>query len=196
MMGHQCLTDYKERGNARIKNSTMPNQYTKAKEEGRPKPELTKEGRQKIRETNANRDWTEEKRQNHSSSMIKAVKEHPDSYTKNNVSGRVKIVEHNGHMLKGSWEVKVAKWLDSQNIPYKVEHKGFDYVYENITRQYFPDFYLPDLDVYIEVKGWKRDKDVAKWSQFPEKLVIIDKTNIDTLDEYNVQEVIKSGAYK
>jgi len=26
--------------------------------------------------------------------------------------------------------------------------------------------------------------------------VIIDKTNIDTLDEYNVQEVIKSGAYK
>lgn len=174
----------------------MPNQYTKAKEEGRPKPELTEEGRQKIRETNANRDWTEEKRQNHSSSMIKAVKEHPDSYTKNNVSGRVKIVEHDGHKLKGRWEVKVAEWLDSQNVTYKVEHKGFDYVYENITRQYYPDFYLPDLDVYIEVKGWKRDKDVAKWSQFPEKLVIIDKTNIDTLDEYNVQEVIKSGAYK
>ena len=174
----------------------MPNQYTKAKEEGRSKPELTEAGRQKIRDSNTNRDWTEEKRQSHSSSMIKAVKEHPDSYTKYNVSGRVKIVEHNGHMLKGSWEVKVAKWLDSQNIPYKVEHKGFDYIYENITRQYYPDFYLPDYDVYIEVKGWERDKDVAKWSQFPDKLVIIDKTNIYTLDEYNVQEIIKSGAYK
>ena len=174
----------------------MPNQYTKAKEEGRPKPEITEAGRQKIREANANRDWTEAKRQNHSNSMIKAVEENPDSYTKNNVSGRVKIVEHNGQKLKGSWEVKVAEWLDSQNVTYKVEHKGFDYVYENITRQYYPDFYLPDLDVYIEVKGWKRDKDVAKWSQFPDKLVIIDGTNIHTLDEYNVQEIIKSGAYK
>ena len=195
-MAHQCLTDYKERGNARRKNSTMPNQYTKAKEEGRPKPEITEAGRQKIRETNANRDWTEAKRQNHSNSMIKAVEENPDSYTKNNVSGRVKIVEHNGQKLKGSWEVKVAEWLDSQNVTYKVEHKGFDYVFENKTKKYYPDFYLPDYDVYVEVKGWKRDKDVAKWSQFPDKLVIIDDTNIKELDDYNVQEIIKSGAYK
>ena len=37
----------------------------------------------------------------------------------------------------------------------------------NSQRYYTPDFYLPDEDIYIEIKGYKTIKDEAKWSQFP-----------------------------
>jgi len=37
--------------------------------------------------------WTEEERKRKSERMLQAVKDNPDSYSKNNVSGRVKIYE-------------------------------------------------------------------------------------------------------
>jgi PAB1-binding protein PBP1 len=38
-----------------------------------------------------------------------------------------------------------------------------------------PDFYLPGTDEFIEIKGYKTEKDTAKWNQFPadKKLTIL-----------------------
>ena len=55
--------------------------------------------------------------------------------------------------------------------------QGFPYNW-NGDRTYFPDFYLPELSEYVEVKGYKTERDVAKWQQFPNKLRLILKEDI------------------
>ena len=106
---------------------------------------------------------SDEEKLHRSESMKKAVENHPDSYTKNNVVGRVKNIEYNGTKLKGSWELLVAKWLDSFNIRWEHELKGFKYEWRGGIRTYYPDFYLPEFDLYLEIKGYERERDRAKW---------------------------------
>ena len=105
---------------AAIAKRKHSNQYTKARDEGRPAPILSNETKNKISiamsKRNKERFSDPLERQKHADAMLEAVRKHPDSYTKNNVCGRVKIVEYNGIKLKGKWELKVAKWLDGQNI--------------------------------------------------------------------------------
>ncbi len=169
----------------------VSNQYLKAKELGLPKPEISDETRKKLSDASKNQDWTEERRKKQSESMIKAVENNPDSYTKNNVCGRVKLVEYNGAKLKGSWELKTAQWLDSQEISWIHECSAFPYVWEGKDKKYYPDFFLAEHDLYLEVKGYKTDRDVAKWEQFPHKLIIIDKTIIHKLDEMTILDLKK-----
>ena len=48
----------------------------------------------------------------------------------------------------------------------------FEYEWENKIHLYFPDFYLPDYDIYIEVKGYERERDRCKWKVVPNLLVL------------------------
>ena len=114
--------------------------------------------------------------------MLEIVKSNPQSYSSNNVCGRTKIMEYNGFKLNGSWELKVAKWLDNHNINWtNIINVPFKYMWEGKERNYFPDFYLYDLDLYIEVKGYKRPIDSSKWSVV-KNLIIINKSDIKLID--------------
>jgi hypothetical protein len=146
------------------------NHYTKAKELGLPKPLITEETRKKISESSKNRVWTKEQRIKHSESMKRAVENHPDSYTKDNVVGRVKNIDYNGVKLKGGWELIVAKWFDENNIKWEYETKSFDYEWNGL-KKYYPDFYLPDFNLFIEVKGYQTDRDLSKWKSVKNLLV-------------------------
>ena len=84
--------------------------------------------------------------------------------------------------LQGSWELIVAKFLDDKKCKWNRNKIGFKYIFENKERTYFPDFYLDDLKLYIEVKGFETEKDKAKWSQFIFPLSIIKKNEIKNLD--------------
>jgi len=139
---------------------------------------------------------SEETKRNISKAMKKAVKENPDSYSKNNVCGRVKHYHYKGHKLKGKWELATAKWLDSQKIKWENEPHSFEYIWKEETRLYFPDFYLPKHNIYIEVKGYKTKKDEAKWFYFPQRLVIIDHSVINELDNLTLNELINLKEYK
>lgn len=127
--------------------------------------------------------WTEEVRDSHSQLMKKIVSENPKSYSTNNVCGRTKSVDYNGFKLNGSWELEVAKWLDSNNIKWTNEVNGFEYEWKG-KRLYYPDFYLPDLDLYIEVKGFERERDRIKWKSIP-NLIIIKEKEIKKIKENN-----------
>lgn len=83
-------------------------------------------------------------------------------------------------------EVRVAEWLDAQNIDWECEEHSQEYFWEGRIRRYFPDFYLIDHDCYIEVKGYRTDRDVAKWNHFSGTLLIFEKEAINTLDELNL----------
>ena len=116
--------------------------------------------------------------------MKKIVKEKPDSYSIKNVSGRVKNFIYNNTVLKGSWEVKIAELLDNNDIVWTNKITPIPYFWKNDWHLYFPDFYLPDFDLYIEVKGYQRERDVIKWSFLKKPLLVIKKIEIKLLSEH------------
>ncbi len=57
--------------------------------------------------------------------------------------------EYCGVLMDSSWEVKLAVWLDERSIAW--ERPG-PLTYDD-NRSYFPDFYLPELDLYLDTKN-------------------------------------------
>jgi len=135
--------------------------------------------------------WTEGKRLEHSQLMLKCVKRNPNSYSGHRVCGRVKpveIIDSYGNKTRclGSWELLVAEYLNKNGILWTNNiDKKFEYRWNGANHRYFPDFWT-DRGYYIEVKGYERERDREKWSQFPEKLVVI---KVDDIKK------IKSGEY-
>lgn len=144
--------------------------------------EVKKARSSRIAEQNT-RPWSEERKARHKSSMQRAVIENPESYTSSN-RGRVKQIIYNGEKLHGNWELIFAKWCDENSIVWEKCRTYFPYSW-NGERKYFPDFYLPEKDVYIEVKGYETERDKCKWKHFPEDktLVIIKKQEIKLIVE-------------
>jgi hypothetical protein len=133
-----------------------------------------------------NRFHTEESKQKISKSMRKAVLEGRQK-TAAPYGEKCKLYEAINSLgeketLQGGWENRVAEYMSSKNIRWTRSKKSFTYIYKTKEHEYFPDFFLLDYGVYIEVKGMKTDRDEAKWSQFPKELIVIDKTNINNLD--------------
>lgn len=56
-------------------------------------------------------------------------------------------------------ERKCFDFLCQRGVAYEYEHMKFPYV---ITKTYLPDFYLPEYDFYIEVKGRFTSQDRSK----------------------------------
>ena len=100
--------------------------------------------------------------------------------TKRKISlGRIKYLEHNpnhglkwysvgGIKVQGTWEKQFAEFLLSKNITFERKRLKF-----KKTHTYTPDFYCPDYDVYFEVKGFRRDRDLYKMH-----LVLEDNPNV------------------
>lgn len=108
-------------------------------------------------------------------------------YKKN--SGKCKYLEfqkNNGNIvsLQGTWEYRLATFLENKNITWIKNTKGFPYVFNNKEKKYFPDFYINEWDIFIEVKGYETEMDREKWKQFPHKLLIIKKNEINNLNEW------------
>lgn len=152
------------------------NQFTKAKELGLPLPIVSKQTREKISAHSKNIVWDEQRRKNHSEAMKRAVKQNPESYTSSN-RGRTKQIEYDGIKFQGQWELDFYKWAKSNDLTPKRPNRSFKYEW-NGERWYHPDFYIEKLDAYVEVKGYETERDQAKWSQFPERLIIIKEREI------------------
>jgi len=116
--------------------------------------------------------------------MKRIVADDPESYSTNNVSGRVKNIEYNGYKVKGSWELIVAQVLDKYNITWTNNVSGYEYYWNGTKHLYFPDFYLPEYNVFIEVKGYQRDRDLCKWKDFPYDLMILKENEINELKSF------------
>lgn len=86
------------------------------------------------------------------------------------------------HYFRSSWEANVARIFNYKNIKWKYETKRFDFTEENQSvLSYQPDFYLPEVDIWVEVKGWMDEKSKIRLELFkkyyPEenkKLLLID----------------------
>lgn len=59
---------------------------------------------------------------------------------------------YNGVVLDSNWELELAKWLDLKNI--KWERPKYIEWFDGVKRRkYFPDFYLPEYDIYLDPKN-------------------------------------------
>ena len=95
---------------------------------------------------------------NHSKKTKKRLRE-TSTYNFNHSGsfGYEYFVEDLGHCVRSGWEANIARLLKFLGIEYVYEPKVF-----SIPKigNYLPDFYLPQYDLYLEVKGhwraWKR----------------------------------------
>lgn len=63
------------------------------------------------------------------------------------------IIEYNGLKLDSSWELELAKRLDKLEIEW-IRPDPLVWVDDDgITHNYFPDFYLPKHDLYLDPKN-------------------------------------------
>ena len=85
--------------------------------------------------------------------------------------------------LRSSYELEYAKYLDAMNIKWKQNTESFIYIWKNDKHKYYPDFYLIDENLYIEIKGYETEKDIAKWKYFPHSLKIL---KLKDLKELNI----------
>jgi len=67
--------------------------------------------------------------------------------------------------LRSSYELAYAKYLDSINEPWMYEMQTFDLG----DTTYTPDFFLPRLELFIEVKGYMRPEAQDKINKFLEQ---------------------------
>jgi hypothetical protein len=156
----------------------MPNQWTKAKELGITL-EISDETRKKLSDASKKQKHSEESKRKISEGIRKAIERNPDAYTSSN-RGRTKQIVYNNIKFQGKWELEFYQYCERKNIKIQRSNEWFEYEWDGL-RKYFPDFYLPDLNTYVEVKGYETDRDKAKWSAFPKKLIIIRKEDIHNI---------------
>ena len=85
--------------------------------------------------------------------------------------------------FRSKWEANIARTFNYSNIVWEFEPKRFYFndIGDGIE-SYLPDFYLPELDIWIEVKGWMKDLDKLRINKFKEfypeeyeKMVLIEE---------------------
>ena len=150
---------------------------------------VSEEVKKKLSQSQKNKKntWTDEKRLKHSEVMRKVVSEKPKSYLGFN-RGRVKEIEIDGIKVQGKWELHFYLWAKDKNLQPQKVIEGFPYTW-NGPRKYFPDFYLPTKDIYVEIKGYETDRDISKWDQFPQKLVILKKEEIKRITSGSIESI-------
>ncbi len=70
--------------------------------------------------------------------------------------------KYRGISMRSGYEIGYAKYLDKNKIAWEYEPKTFDLGYSSYT----PDFYLPEKQVYVEIKGWMRKEALLKIKEF------------------------------
>jgi hypothetical protein len=84
--------------------------------------------------------------------------------------------KYNGFTMDSRWEVEIAKWMDSKKIKWDRSKKRYMFWWmdeNNNKRKYFPDFYLPTLDVYLDPKNdYYLKRDLPKLKQVIDKYKI------------------------
>ncbi len=80
------------------------------------------------------------------------------------LSGK-KVFKFGKTKMRSSWEAEIAKLLSEANIKFEYEPKKFG--------NYIPDFYLPEENIWIEVKGFMTEAAKEKIDNFQKEHTIL-----------------------
>lgn len=107
------------------------------------------------------------------------------SLSGNNHGGRCSWYLVDGVNVQGTWERDFALKMTQLHIKWeKVKKHAWKYVMHEKIRHYTPDFYLPEYDLFLEIKGfwWGNDKEKMKLvmeQHIDKKIVIIEKDKFE-----------------
>ena len=86
-------------------------------------------------------------------------------------------------IVQGTWEKRLAEKLQSQKIEWTRIFLRYDRI-----RRYTPDFYLPNEKLYLEVKGFMRERDKRKmWKVIDEhdiKILLVE--SLECIENFNL----------
>ena len=107
----------------------------------------------------------------------------------NNKGGRAKWYEVAGQKVQGTWERNVALKFEELGIQWKklkTNKDTLEYIMDGKVRHYTPDFYLPDYDVLLEIKGhwWGRDRekmDIVLQTHTDKNIVIVEQDQYEKI---------------
>lgn len=157
------------------------NQYIKAAQLGLPKPEVSDEVRKKLSKITTKNNLARSKEINDKISQTCLARSKNGTW---HVSLAKNLhIDYYGIDLHGGWELAYAQYLDANNIEWQRCKDRFEYTFEGKIHYYTPDFYLVATDTYVEIKGYRTKKDLAKWSQFPadKKLIVLKQKDLQAL---------------
>lgn len=106
-------------------------------------------------------------------------------------STRGKSGWYKGYWCDSSWELAYVIYNLEHNIKFERNKKGFEYIYENQTHKYYPDFILED-GTYIEIKNFKSNITDAKIFYFKNKIKILYKNEIKLYLDYVITKYGKN----
>lgn len=94
--------------------------------------------------------------------------------------------------MDSSWEVELAKWMDENNIKW-IRSRKICLFWKDETgglRRYYPDFYLPDYNVYLDPKNkYLQEKDKFKLDNIRSQNIIVFSGYLDNIKQ-KVLEVV------
>ncbi len=100
-----------------------------------------------------------------------------------NGGGFGKMGWYRGYYCHSSWELAWVIYNLEHNITFKRNIMGFKYVFNQQESLYYPDFILED-NSYVEIKGYAKERDYAKFQYFPYKLKILHKEDLKDVFDY------------
>jgi len=101
-------------------------------------------------------------------------------------SGRGKKGWYKGYWCDSSWELAWIIYHLEHNIKFERNLKKFEYIHNNKTSNYYPDFKINDT--YIEVKGYMTSRTKSKIKQFDKKLIILEKDEMKPFIDYTIKK--------
>jgi len=127
----------------------------------------------------------------HSSASKEKISKSRIKYLETHENNRCPWYEVNGIRVQGLWEKTFAERLNFLGITWERRYLSFDG-----HRRYTPDFYIPASDIFVEVKGFMRERDKRKmWLVLKEHnidlRIIEDFLEIETFSSPNQLEVFK-----
>lgn len=114
--------------------------------------------------------------------------------SENNPGGRCSWYVVDGRKVQGRWERDLAKHFCSLGIEWK-RPQHLSYTKDGKEHRYTPDFFLPEIDCYLEIKGfwWGDDKRKMKcvFKQHNElKIRVLEKELFESILSQSLKENI------
>lgn len=97
-----------------------------------------------------------------------------------------------GQSFRSSWESNVCRVFIAHGIRYQFEPMKFEYPVKRGNKSYVPDFFLPDTNEWLEVKGYLDPNSKTKLKRFKKyypdefsRLIVVTGSSKASLDFFN-----------
>lgn len=98
------------------------------------------------------------------SSRIEAIRRAKQLGRKKKDNGRKFVSQKLNMAFRSNWEIELAELLTELEIEFEYEPKRFYFKAEH--ESYLPDFYLPEYNTWIEVKGYMDKRSLKRCKLF------------------------------